>query len=189
MAKPNTDDTPVQLALEPDWSQGVQLTVEFSSAVQRSWAGRDQRQRKWEKPRLKIQYRRTGLTPAQAKARILEVRSETRQPIMGPVWPDGVPLQNAMTGAGATGALLDQNPVHDWEGIDTVWIWNRSLGGEFRSLTSVTGRTLVLGGSGTTYPAGAFVFPCRIMTRETSDQALEPINLETGTETVEFMTL
>ena len=189
MPNPDTDDTPLQLALEPDWEQGIKLEKQFSTSVQRSWAGRDQRQRKWEKPRLKMSYQRSGLTAAQAKVRIQAIRDELRQPIMGPVWPDGVPLQSTISGAGATNASLNQNPVNEWDGITAVWIWDRANGGEFRTVVSVVTRTVTLSGTGRAYTAGAYVFPCSLMVREISDKQLQPINLETGTEKVEFRML
>lgn len=189
MPNPNTDDTPLQLAIEPDWSLGIELGVEFSSSVQRSWAGRDQRQRKREKPLITMRYEKKGLTPTEAKARILGIRDESRQPIMGPLWPDGIAIQTTMTGVGATNVQLNENPVHEWSDITVVWIWNRALGGEFRSVASVVTRTVTLSGTGTAYPTGAFIFPCRLMLRVVTEEAVQPINLSTGTETVEFKTI
>ena len=189
MATPDTNDTPLQLALEPDWSLGVEFDVQYSTSVNRSWAGRDQSQRNREKGLLGMRYSISGLTPAQAKARIQTLRTESRQPIMGPVWPDGVPTQATISGVGAVSVQLAQNPVHDWEGIDTVWIWDRANGGEFRTVTAISGRTITLSGTGTAYLAGAFVFPCKVMVRNVSDSGLSPINLEAGNESVEYQIL
>ena len=108
---------------------------------------------------------------------------------MGPMWPDGIPLQSTMTGVGATNAQLNQNPVNEWADITVVWIWSRALGGEFRSVASVATRTVTLSGTGTAYPTGAFVFPCRLMVRAVTEDSFQPINLATGTETVEFKTI
>jgi len=187
MAKADTDDTPLEQALEPDWREGISLEVHWSSSVNRSWSGRDQRQRKWEEPQLKMTYRRSGLTATQARARILSLRTEARQPIKCPWWPDGVPLQSNMPSV--TAASLDQNPVHNWDGIDLVWIWDRDNGGEFRDLTLVSGRDLTFSGTGTQYNAGAIVFPCRLCVRQLSDRQVEPINIATGTEQVSYKTL
>lgn len=187
MSNVNTDDTPVELAILPDWSQAVEVQIQFSTAVQRSWSGRDQRSRKREKP-LKIQrYNHTGLTEQEARSRLLALKEESRQPVYTPFWADGIPIAVMPT---ANDLTLDVAPIEgEWDNLDKVYIWDEVNGGEFRDLTSVIARDLVLGGTGTIYPAGAFVFPCPKQVREPGETMIQRNDILDGNEIVVFRTL
>lgn len=186
----DTNDTPTRLALFPDWQQGIEATIEFATSVTRSYSGRDQRHRKRVRAHRKIRYQRSGLTPAEAASRIQAIRDEIRLPLEAPFWPDGITLQQTM--GSQTEMLLDVEPIDgEWTAdlVGAVFVWTRALGGEFRTMTAISGRNITLSGTGTIYPAGAWVFPCPVMIRVNGDDAYRPINLETGTELVEMQTL
>jgi hypothetical protein len=185
---PDTRDAPTRQAIHPDWAAGVTLKQIYSSAVQVSYSGVEQRQTKREKPIYKMAYQRGGLTEAEARRRLQEIRAEYRLPLTVPLWPDGIPLQQTMTGA--TAAVLDLNPIDgEWETPLDLYLWTRALGGEFRSCTVVSGRNLTLDGTGTLYPIGSLVFPCRTMVRDPDSTTLTPIDLEEGIERLKFRTL
>jgi len=182
MANINTEDTtPTELAILPDWSQGVEVELEYPTAIQRSWSGRDQRQRKRVKPIRTQRYTRTGLTAAQARARLGAIRDEIRVPQYAPWWADGIQIT---TMANQTTVTLDIAPIEgDWADIVRVFLWSRSLGGEFRTLSSQASRTLTLSGTGTLYSSG-WCFPCPIQLRQLDEQQLTPVDLREGIERI-----
>lgn len=188
MAIPDTTDTPAQLAILPDWAAGVELVQAFSSAVQTSAAGIEQRQTKADLAGYKMRYQRGGMSEAEARRRLQAIRAEFRQPLTVPLWPDGIGLQAGMVGA--TAAVLDLDPIAgEWLTPLALYFWNRAQGGEFRTCTGISGRNLTLSGSGTLYTAGSLVFPCRTMIREAEGETLQTVDLQTGTETLIFRTL
>lgn len=188
MSTPDTTDTPTRLAILPDWAAGVTLSQAYGSAIQTAYAGPDQRQAKQELATYLMAYERGGLTEAEARRRIQAIRGEFRKPLTVPLWTDGIGLESAMTSA--TSALLESDPIiGEWETPLDLYFWTRALGGEFRTATGVVGRNLTMSGTGTLYPTGAFVFPCRTMVREPSEQALAPVDIQTGIESLKFRTL
>tara|TARA_R110000803_G_scaffold209965_3_gene280585 strand:- start:12705 stop:13271 length:567 start_codon:yes stop_codon:yes gene_type:complete len=188
MSFTDTLDTPTRLAIEPDWLEGIDLQQMFSSAVTTAYGGPEQRQAKREKPIYRMSYSRGGLTADQARRRLQAIRSEFRQPLIVPLWPDGITLQALMTVD--TAALLDVSPIEgEFETPLDLYFWDRTLGGEWRTCTVITGRTLTLSGSGTLYPAGSYVFPGHVMIKEPEEGNLESVDLETGIERLTFKTL
>jgi len=188
MSIPSTDDTPVRVAFLPDWAEGVKLTQEFSATVQTGRFGLEQRSRRRLRAIYTLDYVRNGLTASEAKGRLEAIRNEYRGPIIVPMWCDGIALQTDMTVG--TSALLDSNPISgEWLPPFDVFIWNDDLGGEWRTCTVVNGRTLTLSGGGTLYPAGAWVFPSRVMIREAGDGTLAAVDIASGSENHRFRTL
>lgn len=184
---PDSDDTPTRLAILPDWNEGVRLVEEFDSNASRSFAGKEQRSAKRTRPKYRLEYIRSGLIAAEAKRRLIEIRLEFEGPLIVPIWPDGTVLQEAMSVQ--TSALLDTNIPDEYSTPFDVYLWTPDIGGEFRTVTSNSSRTLTLSGSGTLYPTGAFIFPCKRATREIDFDAIDSIDIETGTEKVRFLTL
>ena len=188
MSFTDTLDTPTRLAIEPDWLEGIELSQMFASTVTTAHGGPEQRQAKREKPIYRMSYSRGGLTAAQARRRLQAIRGEFRQPLTVPLWPDGIPLQSNMSIE--TAAVIDVTPIDgEWTAPFDVYLWNRALGGEWRTCTTISGRTLTLDGTGTLYPAGSFVFPGRLMIKEPEEGNLESVDLETGIERLTFRTL
>lgn len=188
MSYPTTDDTATRIALPPDWREGVNLTQVFETTVQRSRAGLEQRNRRRNRAKYILEYTRTGLTPAEAKGRLEAIRAEYRGPLIVPMWTDAIALQSNMVSA--TSALLESNPVdNEWEAPFDVWLWTSDFGGQWRTVTAIDGRNLTLSGTGTLYPAGALVFPSRVMIRENAESMLQVIDLNSGVESHRYRTL
>lgn len=188
MSYPKTTDTPTRVALPPDWREGVSVSQQFDTTIQRSRAGLEQRNQRRRTCRYTLEYTRTGLTPAEAKQRLEAIRSEYRGPLTVPMWTDGIALQTSMTLV--TSALLESNPVDgEWMAPFDVWLWNPNLGGQWRTCTVVNGRNLTLSGTGILYPVGSLVFPSRLMIRETGESMLAPVDVKSGTESHRYRTL
>ncbi len=178
---PTTEDTPQRLAILPDWREGIRLTQEFASVIQTGRLGLEQRSRRRKRPIYQVDFMVSGLTSAEARGRIEEIRNEFIGPRTVPMWTHGITLQTSMVDDNA--ALLESNPIEgEWNAPFDVYLWSDELGGEWRECLSVTGRNLVLDGVGTLYPAGAWVFPSRTMIRQASDSMMTAIDIESGTE-------
>ncbi len=181
MSFPKTTDTPTRIAFMPDWREGVMLTQVFETTIQRSRAGLEQRNRKRQFARYHLEYTRTGLTRAEARGRLDAIRAEFRGPLTVPLWTDGIQLQVAMSLV--TSALLESNPVDDeWMAPFDVFLWDPSLGGQWRTCSAVNGRNLTFTGTGHLYPLGAYVFPTRRMIREVNEGMLSPVDVDSGIE-------
>lgn len=184
----DSDQAAERFALLPDWREGVRLTQAFTSTVNTSRSGLEQRQRRRQRPVYHLEYQRTALTPAEAQGRLDAIKDEFRKPLTVPFWTDGIVLQSSMTVA--TAALLDSNPIlAEWNAPFDVFLWDPSLGGEWRTLTVINGRNLTFSGSGQLFPAGAFVFPSRRMIREAGDVMGALVDVQSGREIVRLRTL
>lgn len=183
-----TDDTAVRVAMMPDWREGVTLTQAFETSVQRSRRGQDQTASRRKSAIYRMEYTRTGLTPAECRDRLAAIRAESRSPLIIPLWPDGIPLQTSMIGVGS--ASLDSNPIDgEWVAPMDVFIWSDALGGQWRTVTAISGRNLTFSGTGTLYLAGALVFPGRRMVREISEGMLTGVDVASGTEQHRYRTI
>jgi hypothetical protein len=186
----DTDDTPTKLAILPDWNRRVRLVEEWDSNATRSFAGKEQRSAKRVKPIYRLEYFRSGMTETEARRRLLAIRSEFEGPLIVPFWPDGGVLASTMTTPVSDDVAVLENALPD--GYDSpfeVYIYDEANGGEFRTVTSVSGASLTLDGSSTLYTTGAFVFPCRKVIREIDAEGLNSINAETGIERIRYLSL
>lgn len=183
----NTDDTPTQLAILPDWQKGVTLLEQYSSNHQRCFSGREQRSANRVRSIYRMDYYRSGMTEAEARRRLISIRSEFEGPLTVPMWTDGAVLQSDMVGVSV--AILDSDFIDSYEAPFDVYLWNPTQGGEFRSVTSYASRQLTLSGSGTLFTSGSFAFPCVLAIRELDSEAINSIDIETGEERVRLVTL
>jgi hypothetical protein len=186
----NTTDTPTNLAILPDWKRRVTLTEQWDTNLTRSFGGKGQSSSKRVRPTYRLEYTRAGLTAAESRRRLLAVRAEFEVPLIVPIWLDGAVLSGDMTlVTGNDRVPLGEIFVNGYDLPFVVYIWTEAAGGEFRTVTSFSGATLTLDGSGTLYAAGAHCFPCRLAVRELDSEALNLIDAETGVERVRFLTL
>lgn len=187
---PTTDTTtPEKLAILPDWGEGLKQRTTYRTELSTSRRGLEQRTQHRVRPMLVIDYRAQGIHDADARKRLEAAVANFRKPLLVPWWPQGTVLQSTSTD---TGALLSTNPVaDDWDRDGFIYLWNRSIGGEFRILASRTGRTLTLTDEGghLAFPAGSFAFPVRLAVRERDDALLNPGALRTNPERLIFRTL
>lgn len=187
---PDTTDTPTPLAILPDWGRRVSLVEQWESSLTRSFAGKSQGSSKRIRPTFRLEYERAGMTAAEARRRLLSIRSEFNGPLTVPIWPDGGVLSGAMTLVTGDDRVPLSDPLPDGYAFPfEVYIWTEADGGEFRTATEVNGLELTLDGSSTLYGSGAHCFPCRDAVREVDSEALNLIDAETGVERVRFLTL
>ena len=98
----DTDDAKTNLALLPDWGKRIAFVQQFDGNVTRSFGGKEQRSARRVRPTFRLEYFRSGLTVIESRRRLQEIRGEFNQPLIVPIWPDGVLLDGDMT-----------NPVSD----------------------------------------------------------------------------
>lgn len=180
-----TIDTPAQIAIHPDWAQGVVQGTRYRTEIQQTRAGMEQRTQHRLRPILTMEY---TTTPEAAEA-LERVATQTRGPILTPWWPHGLKLAVPMPSD--TEITLSSAPIaSEWDRDGWVYLWNRSIGGEFRQIDSRLALTITLTGTGTTYPAGSWAFPVRLATRAGDEAMLQARKARaTAREKVIFQTL
>ena len=191
---PDTDDAATNLAIHPDWSKTVRLTELWSSNVNRSFAGKEQRSSLTIRPRYALEYFQAGMTESESRRRVLDIRTEFNRPNVVPIWPDGAILDGAMTTPVSDDfASLDVAlPLEYAEAYRlplVVYLWTSALGGEFRTVTAINGTDLTFDGSSTLYPDGAHLFPCLPAIREPDAENLNSVDAERGIERIRWKTL
>jgi hypothetical protein len=186
----DTTDTPTNLAILPDWGKRILLAEIWDSNVTRSFAGKEQRSSKTVRPRYRLEYFVSGMTAAESRRRLQAIRTEFNRPNVVPIWPDGAILDGAMTlpVADDVGTLVDAIPL-GYETPFVAYLWTEALGGEFRTVTAMTGTSVTFDGSSTLYPDGAHFFPCRLAIREPDAENLNSIDVERRVERIRFKTL
>lgn len=186
----NTDDAATNLAIPPDWNRRVRMSEVWDSSVSRSFAGKEQRSAKRVRPIYRLEYYRAGMTAAEARRRLLSMRSEFEKPLIVPIWPDGGILAATMTTPVSDDVLVLSNELPaGYEAPFKVYLYDTANGGEFRDVVSVSTVSLTLDGSATLYPAGAHCFPCMKAIREVDAEGVNSINAESGVERLRFTTL
>lgn len=185
-----TNQTPQQLAIMPDWGEGIRQRTVYRTELVRSRRGLEQRTQHRRRPSLSIEYTAEGIHDAAARRRLEAVVGNYRVPLLVPWWPQGTKIQETM--ADDTDVVLFTNPVaDDWDQSTMVFLWDRVHGGEFRALEAREGRNLTLTDEGThtRFPAGAWCFPVRRAIREKGDDILTPNRHRTTNEKLIFRTL
>jgi hypothetical protein len=185
---PDTTDTPTQLAILPDWGKRVRLVEQFETNLTRSFSGKSQASAKRIRPTYLLEYQRSGLTEAEARRRLLAIRSEFEKPLTVPIWPDGGEVASMSLVTGNDEVTLSEALPEGYSVPFDVYLWTSSAA-EFRTVTAVAGAVLTLSGSSTIFAAGAHCFPCRTAVREVDAENLNSINAVSGIERIRFKTL
>lgn len=186
---PTTQDTPVKLAIMPDWSGGIEQQATYRTDITRSRRGLEQRTSRQRRPILSQSYQWTS-SEAAARRRIEDAITQARGPLIVPWWPHGIPLRVAMVGD--TIADLEYGFIeHEEPQIQWVYFWHRTAGAEWREVSAVAGSILTLVDTGThiDFPAGSFCFPAFLAMREAADSSNRIDNARTVDETLNFRTL
>ncbi len=186
---PTSDDTPTQLAIMPDWGEGVRQVLIYRTDILRSRAGIEQRSQRMTRPKLGLEYVATA-TDEPARRRIETILATSRGPLHVPWWTSGVKLSVAMTAA--TSLTLEHVPIaEDFDQVALVYLWDRTVGGEWRTVASRAGAVLTLTSSGvhTLFPAGSWCFPVRLAVRDRDDSLLETAHQRAASDRLLFRTL
>lgn len=188
---PISTDTPLKLAIMPDWASGVGQQTTYRTDISRSRAGLEQRAQRRRRPILSMEYQ-ASVQEAGAQRRIETTLAIARTPLLVPWWPNGSILVNSMTND--TDVQLTADPIaEDWpDDLAWVYLWGREEGGgEWRELASRDGNllTLVDTGDHVQFSAGAFIWPARLCVREIENAMLQVPRHREATDALKFRTL
>lgn len=188
---PTTIDTPIKLAILPDWAAGVGQQTTYRTDISRSRAGLEQRAQRRRRPILTMDYQ-ASQSEAGAQRRIEAALVTARTPLLVPWWPNGSVLALPMTSD--TSVQLTADPIaEDWpEDLAWVYLWGRAEGGgEWRQFASIAGSvvTLVDTGDHVQFSAGAFIWPARLCVREIENAMLQIPRHRESTDALKFRTL
>jgi hypothetical protein len=139
---PSTLDDATFLAILPDWAAGITQTTTYRTDISRSRRGLEQRTQRQRRPYLTMEYNWTA-TDAAARRRIENAVAQARGRLIVPWWPHGIKSNSAMLTDEAI--ILDSAPI-EGEIVSGGWvyIWHRSLGGEFREVVNKADLTINL---------------------------------------------
>lgn len=186
---PISTDTPAQVAILPDWAEGIRQSIVYRTDVTRSHTGLEQRMQRRKRPLLAMEYN-VAVNGADARRRLETVLAMNRTPLLVPWWVSGARLSVDM--ASDTTAVLASDPISDeWDHTGWVFFWSRKLGIEWRQLASRNGRTLTLTDTGihTDFEAGDYVFPVRLAVRDRGEELLASPQHRTAIDKLIFRTL
>lgn len=186
---PISTDAAAQLAVLPDWGEGVRHSVIYRTDMTRSNTGLEQRSQRRRRPLLAMEYS-LAVHDADARRRVETALAASRGTLLVPWWPSGARLASDMPGD--TTAILASDPISDeWDHTGWVFFWSRANGVEWRQLASRSGRTLTLTDTGihTDFQAGDFCFPVRRAVRDKDDSLLQAGTHRTATDKLIFRTL
>jgi len=184
---PTTDDAPELVAILPDWGEPIVQRLTFRTELVRSRRGLEQRTQHRKRGVMVQEYLVGGIHDADARQRLEAVVAMIRKPVIVPWWPSGCRTRIDMTGAAVD--LLTNPITGDWQAGGYLYLWSPELGGEFRTISGVSGRVMSLGGTGTLYPAGSYCWPALLCTREKDDALLQQTRHRTVAEKLIFRTL
>lgn len=189
MATPLTTDTAERLVLFPDWAGGIDQTTGYSTSVQRAKSGLEQRSRMRKSPVLTIKYLINSERDTAALNRLLEIRKESRKPLLVPWWPNAAKTGAAMT---ANSVTISTNPIAaDFDKRGEIFIWNSEDSWQFRTIATRSGRNFTLEPETETiiFPAGSFVAPVRKALREIGEDQQYALTKGDSSEQVTFKTI
>lgn len=178
------DTASIYVTREPDWSRGVSLSLSHSTLVFQSRAGLEQRTRQRATPIYRLAYTERGLNPAQYAQRQARAAAEVALPLWLPFWTERARLTHDMTD---TSAQIDADPSADFFAPGQLVY----IGGQFRTITAATGRTLTLAvdGTATAWPAGTKAYPVRYVRRIMGEDGQRRKSLQSYEETLIFETI
>ena len=187
---PTTDDEAQEFDVLPDWGQGIQLSLSYQTDIKRSRRGIEQRSQRRRRPRMAMDYTPAQIMGADALLRLETLRTRSRGRLLVPWWPSAQKLSTAM--ASDTSVTLQGGLITgEWEETNQIYLWHRSLGGQFRTVTEISGSTFTLENIELDhqYPADGYAFPVMVCLLQRGDNLLRDLQYRTASGQLTFRTL
>jgi len=191
MSKPKTTQTPIELAVLPDWSVGVAVSFAYKNGVVTSLSGWQQIIRHWSRPRFKIEIQRSTTGAEDNRSLTFDRQDQATTPVMFPLWSHGTPVSNNQ-GTSET-LILDIAAPKQIKVGSRIFIYDPETGGQWRTVEGLSNsnRTLTLNveGGETLIPQLAWVFPTEIGTFSISQGGRQSVQTTASRESLSFMSL
>lgn len=187
---PNSENTPsIAVTARPDWAAGVMLMQTHQSAIFTGRSGMEQRGRSRAVPKHRLKYTLSGLSNAEQRAALKNAQAEGRSVCVVPFWTERARIVNALT---LDEILLNTDPRPGfWQPGQYVYLFDPTLGGQFRQISAADNRTLTLEEleDALDFPAGCYVYPAIHCRRLLGADDLTRSDWTSGQMQVEYETL
>lgn len=187
MSYPTADDAAIELAILPDWGDGIESRTMWTTLITRSRRGIEQRTRKRATPRLIMTYTPAQLHGLNAFGRLDALRTYSRSVLFVPWWPSGLVISGM---ASETSLTVASTPMAgEWE-EGRVFLWSAAAGGQFRTVASRTASNFTLEAeAGATVYSSGYAFPVRAALLEGGEALLRDPRHSTASGMLTFKTL
>lgn len=167
MAIRDTLDTdPLYISDEPDWSQGINVQINYDTSIYKSDDGTEQRTAKRNVAKYRQTFVLSALSIEQMSIRSSRALFEVRSPLIVPIWPMETALVSKTT---SVLTLANDATKRKFRKKYHVYIKEDGVGSGFWEVTAVSGVTVTVDISETAllaFTSDAKVWPCMFAIRK-----------------------